>query len=45
MVRSLLELTATPAPDAADALAIGVTHFRERDSAVARAGGGVRRGL
>ncbi len=32
MVRALLELTETPAPDAADALAIGLTHLREQSS-------------
>lgn len=33
MVRALLGLTETPAFDAADALAIGVTHFQNHDSA------------
>ena len=32
MVRALLGLTETPAPDAADALAIGLTHLREVSS-------------
>ena len=32
MVRALLGLTETPAPDAADALAIGLTHLREQAS-------------
>ena len=33
MVRALLGLTETPQADAADALAIGLTHFQSRDSA------------
>jgi crossover junction endodeoxyribonuclease RuvC len=33
MVRALLELTVNPPPDAADALAIGLTHFQTHDSA------------
>lgn len=33
MVRALLGLTENPAPDAADALAIGLTHFQTSDSA------------
>ena len=33
MVRVLLGLTETPDPDAADALAIGLTHFQTADSA------------
>ena len=33
MVRALLGLTETPSPDAADALAIGLTHFQTADSA------------
>ncbi len=33
MVRVLLGLTTTPEPDAADALAIGLTHFQAADSA------------
>lgn len=37
MVRALLSLTETPAPDAADALAIGLTHLRAQE--------GVRVGL
>ncbi|MEM9018659.1 MAG: crossover junction endodeoxyribonuclease RuvC, partial [Verrucomicrobiota bacterium] len=31
MVRSLLGLTETPPPDAADAIAIGIAHFYEQD--------------
>lgn len=33
MVRALLGLTETPSPDAADALAIGLTHLRAQESA------------
>jgi len=33
MIRVLLGLTETPGPDAADALAIGVTHLRAQESA------------
>lgn len=33
MVRALLGLTETPGPDAADALAIGLTHLRAAESA------------
>ena len=33
MVRALLGLTETPPPDAADALAIGLTHFQNAESA------------
>lgn len=33
MVRALLGLTETPTPDAADALAIGLTHFQTMESA------------
>ncbi len=33
MVRALLGLTENPAPDAADALAIGLTHFQTADTA------------
>ena len=36
MIRSLLGLTETPGPDAADALAIGLTHLRSQE--VARLG-------
>ena len=32
MVRALLGLTETPSPDAADAIAIGLTHLREENS-------------
>jgi crossover junction endodeoxyribonuclease RuvC len=35
MVRVLLELTETPEADAADALAIGLTHFRMHSSPIA----------
>jgi crossover junction endodeoxyribonuclease RuvC len=34
MVRALLGLTETPSADAADALAIGITHFQTADSAL-----------
>ncbi|MEA3208675.1 MAG: crossover junction endodeoxyribonuclease RuvC [Chthoniobacter sp.] len=34
MVRALLGLTETPPPDAADALAIGLTHFQTADGAL-----------
>ena len=33
MVRALLGLTETPAADAADALAIGLTHFKSAETA------------
>ena len=33
MVRALLGLTETPGPDAADALAIGITHLRAQEAA------------
>jgi len=33
MVRALLGLTETPGPDAADALAIGLTHLRSQEAA------------
>jgi crossover junction endodeoxyribonuclease RuvC len=36
MVRALLGLTQTPPADAADALAIGITHFQTLDAARAR---------
>lgn len=36
MVRALLGLTQTPSADAADALAIGLTHFQTLDAARAR---------
>ena len=41
MVRALLGLTETPAPDAADALAIGLTHLRAQENALLRAPLGV----
>ena len=37
MVRALLGLTETPPPDAADALAIGLTHFQTAGSALTAA--------
>jgi crossover junction endodeoxyribonuclease RuvC len=36
MVRALLQLTETPSPDAADALAIGLTHLQTAATAVRR---------
>jgi crossover junction endodeoxyribonuclease RuvC len=36
MVRALLKLTETPPPDAADALAIGITHFQTAHSSERR---------
>jgi crossover junction endodeoxyribonuclease RuvC len=33
MIRALLGLTETPGPDAADALAIGITHLRAQEAA------------
>ena len=36
MVRALLEMTVTPPPDAADAIAIGLTHFQSADAAARR---------
>ncbi|HEY5891777.1 MAG TPA: crossover junction endodeoxyribonuclease RuvC [Chthoniobacterales bacterium] len=36
MIRAMLGLTETPPPDAADALAIGLTHFQARASLIAR---------
>ena len=36
MIRALLGLTSTPPPDAADAMAIGLTHFQSADSATRR---------
>lgn len=36
MIRAMLGLTETPPPDAADALAIGVTHFNRRATAIPR---------
>jgi crossover junction endodeoxyribonuclease RuvC len=38
MVRALLGLTETPPPDAADALAIGLTHFQAQEGARLRNG-------
>lgn len=37
MVRAMLRLTETPVADAADALAIGLTHFQSRNSPVRQA--------
>jgi crossover junction endodeoxyribonuclease RuvC len=37
MVRAMLGLTETPTPDAADAIAIGLTHLQSEDSAHSRA--------
>ncbi|SRR5581483_5396346 len=34
MVRALLGLTETPSPDAADAIAIGLTHFQNQNAAL-----------
>jgi crossover junction endodeoxyribonuclease RuvC len=42
MVRALLGLTETPAADAADALAIGITHFQTMASAVRGVGSSLR---
>jgi crossover junction endodeoxyribonuclease RuvC len=36
MIRALLGLTVTPPPDAADAMAIGLTHFQSADAAAHR---------
>ena len=36
MIRALLGLTVTPPPDAADAMAIGLTHFQAADAASRR---------
>lgn len=36
MIRALLGLTVTPPPDAADAIAVGLTHFQAADAAAAR---------
>ena len=41
MIRALLGLTETPSPDAADALAIGLTHLRSEEAARL----GVRNGM
>lgn len=38
MVRAMLGLSETPAPDAADALAVGLAHFQARESAAIRGG-------
>jgi crossover junction endodeoxyribonuclease RuvC len=42
MVRALLRLSETPQPDAADALAIGLTHLRAQEAARLGLPGGVR---
>jgi crossover junction endodeoxyribonuclease RuvC len=42
MVRALLGLTETPAADAADALAIGLTHLRSQEAARLGVSSGVR---
>ena len=42
MVRALLGLTETPDADAADALAIGLTHLRMHEVASARSPGGMQ---
>jgi crossover junction endodeoxyribonuclease RuvC len=42
MVRALLGLTETPSPDAADALAIGLTHLRMQEAAALGIGGAVQ---
>jgi crossover junction endodeoxyribonuclease RuvC len=42
MVRALLGLTETPAADAADALAIGLTHLRSQETACRGVPGGVQ---
>lgn len=36
MIRALLGLTVTPPPDAADAMAVGLTHFQSADAATRR---------
>ncbi|MBE2204262.1 MAG: crossover junction endodeoxyribonuclease RuvC [Chthoniobacterales bacterium] len=36
MVRALLGMTVTPPPDAADAIAVGLTHFQSADAAARR---------
>lgn len=36
MIRALLGLTVTPPPDAADAIAVGLTHFQSADGAARR---------
>lgn len=36
MIRALLGMTVTPPPDAADAIAIGITHFQTADAAAHR---------
>jgi crossover junction endodeoxyribonuclease RuvC len=35
MIRSMLRLKETPPPDAADALAVGITHFQNADASSA----------
>ncbi len=42
MVRALLGLTETPGPDAADALAIGITHLRAAEAAKLGVPGGAQ---
>ncbi len=42
MVRALLGLTETPGPDAADALAIGLTHLRSQEAVRLGVPGGVQ---
>ena len=42
MVRALLGLTETPSPDAADALAIGLTHLRMQEAAALGISGAVQ---
>src|SRR5881227_2957973 len=42
MVRALLGLTETPAADAADALAIGLTHLRMQEAAALGIGGAIQ---
>lgn len=36
MIRAILGLTETPPPDAADAIAVGLTHLRAMDSPISR---------
>jgi Holliday junction resolvasome RuvABC endonuclease subunit len=42
MVRALLGLTETPAADAADALAIGLTHLRSQEAVAVGLPGGMQ---